>query len=122
MKQDWQIVTQMTMGKELLVKKVQLLESGVQIEGDFELPPLATLVMEDQVFVAAFLKSHGSIKEMERLFGVSYPTVKARLSKIGEKLTFIDVDEVLLERSVIDKLTDGEISVQAALDELDANK
>jgi hypothetical protein len=122
MKQDWQIVTQMTMGKELLVKKVQLLESGVQIEGDFELPPLATLVMEDQVFVAAFLKSHGSIKEMERLFGVSYPTVKARLSKIGEKLTFIDVDEVLLERSVIDKLTDGEISVEAALDELDANK
>jgi hypothetical protein len=122
MKQDWQTLTQMTVGKELLVKKVQLLESGVQIEGNFELPPLATLVMEDQVFVAAFLKSHGSIKEMERLFGVSYPTVKARLSKIGEKLTFIDVDEVLLERSVIDKLTDGEISVQAALDELDANK
>jgi hypothetical protein len=122
LKQDWQIVTQMTMGKELLVKKVQLLESGVQIEGDFELPPLATLVMEDQVFVAAFLKSHGSIKEMERLFGVSYPTVKARLSKIGEKLTFIDIDKVLPERSVIDKLTDGEISVEAALDELDANK
>ena len=122
MKQDWQTLTQMTLGKELFVKKVQLLESGVQIEGNFELPPLATLVMEDQVFVAAFLKSHGSIKEMERLFGVSYPTVKARLSKIGEKLTFIDVDEVLLERSVIDKLTDGEISVQAALDELDANK
>jgi hypothetical protein len=122
MKQDWQTLTQMTLGKELLVKKVQLLESGVQIEGNFELPPLATLVMEDQVFVAAFLKSHGSIKEMERLFGVSYPTVKARLSKIGEKLTFIDVDEVLLERSVIDKLTDGEISVKAALDELDGNK
>lgn len=122
MKQDWQTLTQMTVGKELLVNKVQLLESGVQIEGNFELPPLATLVMEDQVFVAAFLKSHGSIKEMERLFGVSYPTVKARLSKIGEKLTFIDVDEVLLERSVIDKLTDGEISVNAALDELDANK
>jgi hypothetical protein len=121
MKQDWQIVTQMTMGKELLVKKVQLLESGIQIEGDFELPPLATLAMEDQVFVAAFLKSHGSIKEMERLFGVSYPTVKARLSKIGKKLTFIDVDEALPERSVIDKLTDGEISVNAALDELDAN-
>jgi len=121
MKQDWQTVTQMTQGKELLVKKVQLLENGVQIEGDFELPPLAKLAMEDQVFVAAFIKSHGSIKEMERLFGVSYPTVKARLSRIGQKLTFIDVDEVLPERSVIDKLTDGEISVKAALDELDAN-
>ena len=122
MKQDWQTVTQMTQGKELLVKKVQLLESGIEIEGDFELPPLATLAMEDQVFVAAFLKSHGSIKEMERLFGVSYPTVKSRLSRIGEKLTFIDVDEAVPERTVIDKLTDGEISVKDALAELDTKQ
>ena len=47
---------------------------------------------EDQVFVAAFLKSHGSIKEMEQVFGVSYPTVKARLNRIAGQLEFVETD------------------------------
>jgi hypothetical protein len=38
------------------------------------------------VFVAAFVRSHGSIKEMEQVFGVSYPTVKARLNRIAAML------------------------------------
>jgi len=41
---------------------------------------------EDQVFVAAFLRSHGSIKEMEQVFGVSLSTIKARLNRISAQL------------------------------------
>ena len=48
--------------------------------------PLAQLPMEDQVFIGAFVRSHGSIKEMERLFGVSYPTIKGRLNRLSEAL------------------------------------
>ena len=116
---DWQLVTKMAQGKELRVARVELVESGIAIEGNFDLPPLAKLDMEEQVFVASFIRCHGSIKEMERLFGVSYPTIKSRLSKIGSKLTFIDVEQVLSERTVIDKLSDGEISISQALNELD---
>ena len=117
--QDWQVVTKMAQGKELRVARVELVDSGVAIEGNFDLPPLAKLDMEEQVFVASFIRCHGSIKEMERLFGVSYPTIKSRLDKIGDKLTFIDVEQVLSERTVIDKLSDGEISISQALNELD---
>ena len=44
----------------------------------------------DQVFVAAFVRCHGSIKQMEKYFGVSYPTIKNRLNRIGAQLPFVE--------------------------------
>lgn len=70
----------------MVIERVRLPEAGLVIEGEFELPPLAQLPLDDQVFMAAFVKSHGSIKEMERLFGVSYPTIKARLNRLSAEL------------------------------------
>ena len=64
----------------------------VAIEGRFELPPLAQLSAEDQIFVAAFVRCHGSIKQMEKFFGVSYPTIKNRLNRIGAQLPFAEID------------------------------
>ena len=78
---DWQELTAITRGADLVVERVRM--GDIAIEGAFELPQLARLSVEDQVFVAAFLRSHGSIKEMEQVFGVSYPTVKARLNRIA---------------------------------------
>ena len=59
-----------------------------------DLPPLARLTSDDQVFVAAFVRCHGSIKQMEQFFGVSYPTIKNRLNKIGEQLSFVGIEQV----------------------------
>jgi len=92
MANSWQELTKMSSGENFRIEKVRMEKSGIAIEGDFELPPLARLGWEDQIFAAAFIKSHGSIKEMERQFGVSYPTIKNRLNKISEKLDFIRVD------------------------------
>ena len=75
---DWQELTNLTRGEPIQIERVRMTETDIAIEGSFELPPLARLTAEDQVFVAAFVRSHGSIKRMEQLFGVSYPTVKNR--------------------------------------------
>ena len=64
----------------------------VAIEGRFEVPPLARLSAEDQTFVAAFVRCHGSIKQMEKFFGVSYPTIKNRLNRIGALLPFAEIE------------------------------
>src|SRR6478736_4680381 len=72
---DWQELTALTQGAPLVVERVRLADRDIVVEGAFELPQLARLPADDQVFIAAFLKSHGSIKEMESVFGVSYPTV-----------------------------------------------
>lgn len=92
MKHDWHQLTDLTGNRPFTVSSVRLAESGIAIEGDFELPPLARLTYEDQVFVAAFVHSHGSIKDMERAFGISYPTVKNRLNRIIEKLPLAVVE------------------------------
>jgi hypothetical protein len=105
----------------MVVERVRLPAAGLVVEGSFELPPLAQLTLEDQVFVAAFVKSHGSIKEMERLFGVSYPTIKGRLNRLSAalhpELTVVAGGDP--DRSeILDRLERGEISAQEAAEAL----
>ncbi|RJO73623.1 DUF2089 domain-containing protein [Nocardia panacis] len=116
---EWQELTDLTHGQSFVVERVRLAGSGIAIEGQFEPPPLARLSVEDQVFVAAFVRSHGSIKEMERMFGVSYPTIKSRLNRISELFDFVDTDPEPTGSDVVDRLQRGEISVQEALAELE---
>lgn len=115
---DWQELTNLTRGRRFVVERVRLAD-GVAIEGEFELPQLAQLSLEDQVFVTAFVRSHGSIKEMERIFGVSYPTIKSRLNRISQGLDFVETDPAPSRADVIDRLRRGEISASDALRELE---
>ena len=118
---DWQELTSLTRGRPFVVERVRLAGSGVAIEGEFELPQLAQLSFEDQVFVTAFVRCHGSIKEMERIFGVSYPTIKSRLNRITQLLDFVETDPAPSRADVIDRLRRGEITAQQALSELDGD-
>jgi hypothetical protein len=92
MSHDWHQLTDLTGEKPFSVTQVRLAGSGIAIKGDFELPPLAQLRYEDQIFVSEFIRNHGSIKDMERAFGVSYPTVKNRLNRIAEQLQLVVVE------------------------------
>ncbi|MCM3877929.1 MAG: DUF2089 domain-containing protein [Thermoanaerobaculia bacterium] len=124
MAQDWQALTNITRGASILVERVRLADRDVSIEGSFEPPALARLAAEDQVFVAAFVRCHGSIKQMEKYFGVSYPTIKNRLNRIGEALSFVEIgrDEVPSASDVLKRLEDGTITAAQALEELNARR
>lgn len=117
---DWQDLTKLTQGAPIVLERVSLPDKGIVIEGQFELPPLARLTSEDQIFVATFIRTHGSIKEMEHLFGVSYPTIKNRLNKISEQLGFLDVTPTPAPSStdILDQLKRGEITAAEALERI----
>jgi hypothetical protein len=119
---DWQELMELTRGHGIVVERVRLKDRETAIEGAFELPQLARLDAADQVFVAAFVRSHGSIKEMERIFGVSYPTIKARLNRIGERLEFVDTDPGPSRADILAKLESGEIDAEAAIRELEGRQ
>jgi hypothetical protein len=119
---DWQELTRLTQGQPIVVERVRLTEKDIAIEGRFALPQLAQLSMEDQVFVTAFIRSHGSIKEMEQVFGVSYPTIKARLNRIAGSLDFVEINPAPSRNDVLARLKRGEISAQEAIEELEARK
>ncbi len=116
---DWQELTRLTQGAPLVVERVRLADQDVVLEGRFALPQLARLSGEDQIFVAAFLRSHGSIKEMEQVFGVSYPTVKARLNRIAAGLEFVETDPKPSHNEVLGRLQRGEISAADAIRQLE---
>jgi hypothetical protein len=125
MTRDWQELTKLVGEAPIEVERVRLVESGVAIEGPFALPPLAQLAAEDQVFVAAFVRCHGSIKQMEKYFGVSYPTIKNRLNRIGSRLSFVEIEQGSetdtlppTPGDVLDRLARGELTVAQALERL----
>jgi hypothetical protein len=117
---DWQELTQLSQGRPIVVERVRLADKDIAIEGSFELPQLARLAMDDQIFITAFVRSHGSIKEMERVFGVSYPTIKARLTRIADSLEFVETNPTPSKAEILERLRNGEISAEDAIREMEA--
>ena len=119
---DWQELLRIAQGGSLVVERVRIPEKQIAIEGEFTLPELAKLSLEDQVFVVAFLRSHGSIKEMEQTFGVSYPTIKARLNRIAGLLEFVETNPSPSRAEVLERLKNGEIDAEEAIRTLEGLK
>ena len=114
MKQAWHTLSRFTEGQGIVIERVRVVKTDIAIEGEFELPPLSKLTEQDQMFVAAFIQCHGSIKEMESLFGISYPTVKSRLNRIGKQFDFVEINPPIRKEDVLGQLERGEISVKEA--------
>ena len=70
----------------LKVKSLICEQCDTEIQGQYELPPLASLCPDDQAFILDFMKASGSLKEMAKLLGLSYPTVRNRLDEIIERI------------------------------------
>jgi hypothetical protein len=122
---EWQELLRIAQGAPIVIERVSIPEKGIAVEGAFTPPQLARLSLEDQVFVVAFLRSHGSIKEMEQVFGVSYPTIKARLNRIAGQLEFVETIPSPPSPSraeVLDRLSRGEVSADDAIRALEALK
>ena len=117
---DWQELTQLTRGQRIVVQRVRIADKDIAIEGSFELPQLARLGLEDQIFIVAFVRSHGSIKEMERVFGVSYPTIKSRLARIAGSLEFVETNPTASKSEILLRLRRGEITAEDAIQEMEA--
>jgi len=90
---------------------------NLTLDGHFEVSPLGKLDPDDQAFVIAFVHHHGSLKKMEGIFGISYPTVKNRLNAIASALdkNFQSPSPNLY---VLEQLSRGELTVEEALDKL----
>jgi hypothetical protein len=123
---DWQDLLRIAQGSPVVIERVRIPDKQIAIEGQFALPELSQLSLEDQVFVIAFLRSHGTIKDMEQTFGVSYPTIKARLNRISSQLEFVETSPSLtrpeIRTDILARLKNGEITPAEAIRALEALK
>jgi hypothetical protein len=89
---------------------------GTQLEGTFELPALLRLSPDDLNFVIRFVKTSGSLKEMARLYGQSYPTIRNRLDAIIEQVNRMEgaAEKDGERHEILDAIARGTMSVAAA--------
>lgn len=75
-------VTCPSCGAGLKVSTLKCEGCQTRVEGNFELPLLASLPQDAQTFIIEFVKNSGSLKEMAKGMQLSYPTVRNRLDEI----------------------------------------
>lgn len=111
-------------GERMLVTKLRCSHCGTELSGEFAPCRFCRLEEKHLQFVETFLRCRGSIKEVERALGVSYPTVK---NMLDAALTALGLDEkpelrALREKEeraeILQRLSDGEIDVDTAIEVL----
>lgn len=111
----------------LRVTRLECPQCATAVEGRFELTPLARLDPEQQKFVELFLVSRGNIREVERVLGISYPTVRNRLEQVIEALGYPVRPEARESRGttsaeerrrLLEALSEGNVSVDEVLKRL----
>lgn len=103
-------------GDKLKAIKLSCSTCGTIIENEFSLSKFEQLSNEQLRFIEIFIKTGGSIKDVEKELGISYPTVKGRLNTIIKALGY-DVEEEKSSgiKNVIDRLESGEITAEEAI-------
>jgi hypothetical protein len=90
------------------------------IDNEFELSKFDYLNTEQLYFIETFIRCRGSIKEVERELGISYPTVRAKLDEVIENLGYSAKETKVKQESkdILDALEKGNISVDEAISKL----
>lgn len=97
-------------GGPLLVTRLECESSGVTIEGRFTPNEFAMLPEENLEFLRIFVKVRGNLKEVERVLGLSYPTIRLRFEKLLLALDYEAEPDTAEERhEILEQLERGEL-------------
>lgn len=102
---------------DLTITQLSCHSCSTSINGSFELNELNQLSREEVDFVLAFLRVQGNIKQMEKIFNLSYPTIKKNLSAINDKLQNSEIiEDDFNEAEILEKIKTKELTVEEALE------
>ncbi len=112
-------------GENLTVTRLHCRNCDTTIEGHFSLGTLELLSPEQMAFVETFLRCEGKLNRMEKDTGLSYPTLRSRLTDLIRAMGYevgqeeptpapagINDEE---RRGILDDLAGGKISSEDAL-------
>jgi len=102
-------------GEELHIERLSCKGCNIAIEGEIRVPRLARLAAEDRDFIELFVRLSGSLKDMSKRLGISYPTMRNRLNRIIELLTQEISKDQKYRKEILDKLEQGKIKAEKAI-------
>src|SRR5512142_3500535 len=73
-------------GGALVITACECTECGLEMRGEFRPPQFANLSEDQITFVRHFLRARGNLSEVEKVLGVSYPTIRNKLDEINRAL------------------------------------
>jgi len=103
-------------GGKLYVSELSCFNCDAKIRAEFEIPPFSRLDDDEREFLMIFLRSRGSLRDVQRELALSYPTVRSRLDALLAKMGIVTARASHEEISdVLDKLESGELSAEDAV-------
>lgn len=109
---------------ELVISKLSCNHCQSKLEGEFVSCKFCRLPAEQLEFIEVFIKCRGSIKDVEKELGISYPTVRNRLEGViqalGYRVEKIDTFEDNSERrqEILSALEEGRMTPKEAAEQL----
>ncbi|MDO5726079.1 MAG: DUF2089 domain-containing protein [Tissierellia bacterium] len=99
--------------RALVITSYKCPKCHTKIEGEFHIDKFSRLSVEDKNFIEIFVRKRGSIKEIEKELGISYPTVRNKLDNVIAALGHkVEKDTSRIE--ILSLLDAGEISTEEA--------
>uniref|UniRef100_A0A7C4THR6 DUF2089 domain-containing protein n=1 Tax=candidate division WOR-3 bacterium TaxID=2052148 RepID=A0A7C4THR6_UNCW3 len=99
-------------GEKMVISELRCPKCDLRVKKDFLPCEFCQLSEEDYEFLKIFLRTQGRITDMERLLGISYPTIKTKIENLLKSLNLSPAEEFL---DPIDALEQGKISVDEAV-------
>ena len=115
-------------GNRMEITRLQCGHCKTELSGHFEPCRFCSLEEKHLQFVETFLRCRGSIKEVEKALGISYPTVKNMLEAALEALGLEEKRELRQVRrqeektEILKRLSENEIDVETAVEALNQLK
>lgn len=112
-------------GDPLVVRRLHCRSCDTLLDGHFDLGRLGRLSQEQVRFVEAFIRCEGKLNRLEVELGMSYPTLRSRLTEIIRDMGYdVEPEPPSLgeeeRHRILDDLARGEISSEEAMRLLEA--
>lgn len=106
--------------ERLEVTRLHCRNCDTTIEGYFGTGRMGQLTQEQLMFVETFVKCEGKLIRMEKELGLSYPTLRSRLSEVIRQMGFeVGTPELELtdaaRHQILDELATGSIDSEQAM-------
>ncbi len=106
-------------GEALEVRGLRCSACGTEVHGRFAPCPFCRLTPDQTVFLQMFVQARGNLTELEKILGVSYPTVRGKLDEIIALVGAPPVRPPRADRrSVLERIATGDLTPEQGLSEL----
>lgn len=73
-------------GGPLVITKCRCTDCQLEMRGEFKQGSFSTLPEDQLAFIRVFMRARGNLSEVEKVLGVSYPTIRNKLDEINKAL------------------------------------